>query len=174
MLRITPEPFALAVEELRRVKFTARCSEWDADRQTHTLGRSDVDSSFMELWRAWIILNNRVASLVETIDQSCLVFLPAMTGTEAVRETVNPKNRTFDEDECSRQTKLLRLEGVVQLCRAFKVPTSYDTIECPVFEMGFKPFNDHQFAHSWEVGMLRRHRRIPAQWLFLDRFLTCL
>jgi hypothetical protein len=78
------------VDELRRLRFSARCSEWGADRTTRILGRSDADPSFKELWQAWLRLNSSIRPLIETIDKSGLEFHPVTTGYEAVRETVSP------------------------------------------------------------------------------------
>ena len=78
------------MDELRRLRFTARCDEWNADRTSRTLGRSDVDASFKELWQAWLRLNSSIRPLLETIDQSGLEFHPVTTGCDDVRETVSP------------------------------------------------------------------------------------
>ena len=91
-LNIVTEPFTFAVDELRRLRFTARCSEWNADRTARTLGRSDADASFKELWQAWLRLTTDMRPLLETIDQSGLEFYPVTTGHEAVQETVSLAN----------------------------------------------------------------------------------
>lgn len=77
------------MDELRRLRFTARCTEWDADRTTRTLGRSDADASFKELWQIWLTLDSGIRPVMETIDQSGLEFHPVTTGCGAVRETVS-------------------------------------------------------------------------------------
>jgi hypothetical protein len=80
------------VDELRRLRFTARCSEWNADLTARTLGRSDADASFKALWQVWLRLTSSIRPLLETIDQSGLEFYPVTTGFEAVQETVSPAN----------------------------------------------------------------------------------
>ena len=142
------------MERLQRLKFTARCDEWGADPETGDLHHSGADASFKELWEAWLILDSRVQSLIGTIDQLGLTFQPITVGPRAVRETVSPQSHTFDQDEYSPRTKLLNLEGVAQLCQAFGVPVSFDTIERPVLKAEFKPFKDHRFTQPCEVDIL--------------------
>ena len=77
------------MEELRRLRFTTRRNKWDADRRTHTPGGSEIDAPFQELRQAWLRLHRNARSLIETIDQSGLVFRPVTTGTRAVREVVS-------------------------------------------------------------------------------------
>lgn len=91
-LSLVTEPFTFAVDELRRLRFTARCSEWNADRTARTLGRSDADASFKELWQTWLRLTTNMRRWLDRIDQSGLEFCPVTTGYEAVRETVSLAN----------------------------------------------------------------------------------
>ena len=87
------------MDEIRRLRFTARCSEWNADRTRRTLGRSDADASFKELWQAWLRLDSGIRPMMETIDQSGLEFHPVTTGYEAVRKTVSLAKARSGYDE---------------------------------------------------------------------------
>jgi hypothetical protein len=143
------------VDELRRLKFTARCSEWNADRTTRTLGRADADASFRELWQTWLHMSSTLYPLMETIDQSGLEFHPVTTGCESVRETVSPAKAPLCLQQSLRGIQLLNLETVIRLCRAFNILIPFDILEWPVLQVEFKSFKDNPLAQSLEVRIPR-------------------
>lgn len=168
-LNVVTEPFTFAVDELRRLRFAARCSEWNADRTTRTLGRPDADAPFRELWQAWLMMDSGLYPLMETIDQSGLEFHPVTTGYEAVRETVSPAKASLWSQESLHGIQLLNLERVIRLCGAFNILIPFDILEWPVLQVEFKPLRDHPLAQSWEVRIPRDSRDNPAHSLtYLD------